>query len=72
VLVVKKSSIDAPFSSPVTAQQLVQPCPMPAEPLPPVWEKMQTFLRRHFREKDADLVLTEFRKVRVQFNFIYL
>ncbi|XP_067683635.1 ubiquitin-like protein 4A isoform X2 [Haliotis asinina] len=28
----------------------------------PVWTKLQTFLRRHYTEKDADLVLAEFRK----------
>lgn len=55
-LVVKKSSRDSP--SPVTTGH-----PVPA-PLPPVWEKLQTFLRRHFTEKDAELVLAEFRKVR--------
>ncbi|KAK7489731.1 hypothetical protein BaRGS_00019126 [Batillaria attramentaria] len=53
-LVVKKSSRDSP--SPVTTSQ-----PVPA-PLAPVWEKLHLFLRRHFRERDADLVLAEFRK----------
>ncbi|KAK6177414.1 hypothetical protein SNE40_015519 [Patella caerulea] len=28
----------------------------------PVWQKMLLFLKRHFKEKDADLVLKEFIK----------
>ncbi|XP_025107818.1 ubiquitin-like protein 4A [Pomacea canaliculata] len=53
-LVVKKSSRDSP--SPCT------PDLASSTSLPPVWEKLHMFLRRHFREKDADLVLAEFRK----------
>ncbi|KAK7102609.1 ubiquitin-like protein 4A [Littorina saxatilis] len=53
-LVVRKSSRDTP--SPVTGNHQA-----PA-PLPPVWQKMLVFLKRHFRERDADLVLAEFRK----------
>ncbi|KAL8610215.1 hypothetical protein ACOMHN_038910 [Nucella lapillus] len=53
-LVVKKSVRDTP--SPLTPSQ-----PFPA-PLPPVWEKLRTFLKRHFKERDAELVLAEFRK----------
>ncbi|KAL8618166.1 hypothetical protein ACOMHN_059173 [Nucella lapillus] len=31
-------------------------------PLPHVWETLLTFLKRHFTEKDAEVVLVEFQK----------
>ncbi|XP_076448463.1 ubiquitin-like protein 4A [Babylonia areolata] len=59
-LVVKRCVRDTP--SPITpSQTLPTPAPSPA-PLPPVWEKLHVFLKRHFKERDADLVLAEFRK----------
>lgn len=62
-LIVKKLSTDRP--SPIQGNQTV---PMS---LPPVWEKLHSFLRRHFKEKDAELVLAEFRKVRFTVKILF-
>uniref|UniRef100_A0A0B6Y6N4 Ubiquitin-like domain-containing protein n=1 Tax=Arion vulgaris TaxID=1028688 RepID=A0A0B6Y6N4_9EUPU len=57
-LVVKKSILKQPeLPDPASLQK-----PSPAEPERPVWEKMRVFLLRHFRERDVEAVLQEFKR----------
>ncbi|BFZ08928.1 hypothetical protein BsWGS_11967 [Bradybaena similaris] len=57
-LVVKKSMLKPLDPSNPASPQV----PSPTEPERPVWEKMRVFLRRHFRERDVEAVLQEFKK----------
>jgi len=57
-LVIKKGSVksNAPTVAPTTSENV-----LPSQPESPVWEKMRTFLKRHFKESDVEPVLREFR-----------
>lgn len=66
-LVIKKSVVKPSDSPNLASSQNTCPaepqnsCPVETER--PVWEKLRVFLRRHFRERDVEAVLQEFRKV---------
>ncbi|GFO22629.1 ubiquitin-like protein 4a [Plakobranchus ocellatus] len=60
-LVIKKSSTK-PVANVPSVGASAKPAPSNSVPQRPVWEKLRMFLRRHFREKDAEVVLLEFQK----------
>ncbi|CAL1531510.1 unnamed protein product [Lymnaea stagnalis] len=55
-LVIKKSMLK-PTDPSNTPQKF-----HPAEPERPVWDKLRVFLQRHFRDRDVEVVLQEFKK----------
>ncbi|XP_055882121.1 ubiquitin-like protein 4A [Biomphalaria glabrata] len=58
ILVVKKSVYKPTNTSSPLSPQILHP----AQPEQPVWEKLRVFLQRHFRERDVEAVLQEFKK----------
>ena len=67
-LVIKKGSIKSNVpATPTTSEKTSQ-----AESESPVWEKMRTFLRRHFKEGDVEPVLQEFRDVSLTLKILLI
>jgi len=64
-LVIKKSVVKSSSQTTSSLPADISSSPKVSKPLKPespVWEKMRTFLRRHFRECDVEPVLKEFRQ----------
>ncbi|XP_059175847.1 ubiquitin-like protein 4A [Physella acuta] len=58
ILVVKRPVTKSSDTTKTLSPQNIHP----AEPERPVWEKLRVFLQRHFRDRDVEAVLQEFKK----------